>query len=360
MNLYKKLVKHKVIEDGFNHDGLDEDISKKYIYFEKIFNDEYEGYASAFKLSDCLFYINNYRYCNAFARRLKGYNVIGITCSYVMCMENFFDRNVYEQIYFLSSKDGANISKAYSELLEMPNFSFNQYILNCSIHFTFGHEFRHILQFNTQNRNEKYYLNENINSSTFKLQNHVWEYDADRYGAWHVLKYIFNICNELKIKNDEQIKCLIYTGMSNIIITQLLFYFGLADVSGIQKIQKIDFYTKKKSHPHPMVRILYILDFYFDNLEGTYSKLNITKQDLLNNSLLISKIYLDTILPEKDLVAIFLNDLTNLDEINRYSEFLYESAIKDETIKYMWDTAGAHFWGDKSTVPNTVQNAKAS
>lgn len=352
MDLYNKLVKHKVIQDGFNHEGLDEDISKKYIYFENLMNDEYKGYASTFKLSDCLFYINNDYRCNAFARRLKGYNIIGITCSYVMCMEKFFDRDIYKQILFLSSREGVTISAAYKELLEMPNFNFNQFILNCSIHFTFGHEFRHILQFNTQNQNVKYYLNENINSSEFKLQNHVWEYDADRYGSFHVLKYIFNIKRELKIENGEKLKCLIYTGMSNIIITQLLFYFGLANVTGKQEIERIEFYTMKKSHPHPLVRILYMLDFYFDNLESSFPKLNIAKQDLLNNSLLISKIYLDTIVPEKDLVAIFFNDLSNLDEINSYNEFLYASAFKDKTIKYMWDTEGAHFWGDKSTVPN--------
>lgn len=343
MNLYNELVKYKVIIDGFNHDYLDKTVSTKYTYFEKIFNNEYNGYASAFKLKDCLFYINNELRCNAFARRLKGYNIISISCSYVITIEKIFDSNIYNNTFLDLSKNIIT-SKAHNELLELPKFNLSQFILNSSIHFTFGHEFRHILQFNTENKDKEYSLNENINSSKFKLQKHVWEYDADRYGAFHVLKYIFNIKNEFNITDEEQLKYLVYTGISNIIITQILFYFGLENVHGQQEIQKNNFYTKEKSHPHPIVRIMYILDFYFNNLENSFPKLLISEHELHNNSLMIAKEYLKTIIPEKYLVEIFLTDLSETKEVVNYCDFLYESAIKDKTIKYMWETNGVHFW----------------
>lgn len=347
MNKLKdNLIKHSVIKDVFKYSGLETEYIDRYTYFENTFNTLFEGYASAFKLKGCLFYIENDSRCNAFARRIEGYNIIGITSGYVVCLDKLFERDYHKQILLLALKNNVVTSEAYCDLIQRPEFNLNKFTLDCSINFTFGHEFRHILQTNTENILSDFNFSEIINASTYNLKNHVWEFDADRLASFQVIRHIFNVKNELKIKNNEEIKCLLYIGMSSIIITKLLFYFGLTNVVTPTEVEKTPFYMKEKSHPHPFARILYIFDFYFENLEAILPKTSVKKQELLNNSLMISRIYLNSIIANKNLIEIFLDDLNNYDQINDFNTELYDSALKDKTIKFLWDNKGAHFWGN--------------
>ena len=41
------------------------------------------------------------------------------------------------------------------------------------------------------------------------MQKHAWEFDADRFGSFDVLKYAFEVYRKLNYRNVEILKCLI-------------------------------------------------------------------------------------------------------------------------------------------------------
>ena len=330
------LIKHKVIEDVFDYRDIDPEIAEIYAYFENSFQELFESYANSFNINDYCFYIKSNNKCNAFASKIKGYNIIGITNGYPILLKRKFDKKHFKNIIWAGIFNKTPLSEAYCDLEEDSDFDFSKFILDCSIKFTFNHEFQHILQFNCDTYNgENCLLHENLEITGFDLKKHVWEFDADKIASFEVLKYVFSIYSKLKAKNDEKLKCLLFVGCASMIITKSLFYFGVINqLNAKYSINKMDFYIKENSHPHPLVRCMNILEYYFDNITNDFPKLKIDAQELLNNTVGIMKLYFDSLIPNKDIVSYFFDDLgMYLDDIHRYNQELYDFAIQEKTIR---------------------------
>ncbi len=338
MSFVKKelLNKHKVIENVFDFQYFDQEIADVYAYFENFFQNLFEEYASLFNIKDYCFYIKSDDKCNAFAAKRKGYNIIGITNGYPILLKRKFDKKLFKNFFLVGLINEPLLSEAYCDLDEDSDFDFSKFILDCSIKFTFNHEFQHILQFNHDfNINGGYTLHENLEMNEFDLKKHAWEFDADRMASFEVLKYVFSIYSKLKVKNDGKLKCLLFVGCASMFITKGLFYFGVINqLDSKYSINKIGFYTKENSHPHPLVRCFNIIEYYFDNIRSDFSRLKIESQELLNNTLGIMKLYFNSLIPNQDIMSFFFSDLNkHLDEINKYNQELYDFAIQDVAIK---------------------------
>jgi hypothetical protein len=336
MSFVKKelLLKHKVIEDIFNYQDFDSEIAEVYEYFEKFFQKSLEDYASIFNINDYCFYIKSNDTCNAFASRRKGYNIIGITNGYPILLKRKFDKEYFKYILLTGIINEKSLSKAYCDLEEDADFDYSKFILDCSIKFTFNHEFEHILQLNYGHR-DNYLLHENLEMTGFDLKKHAWEFDADRMASFEVLKYVFGIYRKLKARNDDKLKCLLFIGCASMIITQCLFYFGVINqLEPKYSINKKGFYIKENSHPHLLVRCLNIIEFYFDNITDDFPRLKIEPQELLNNTLAITKLYFDSLIPNQNIASHFFSDLEMyLYDINQYNQELYDFAIQEESIR---------------------------
>lgn len=330
------LVNNKVIEDVFDYKDIDPEISEVYAYFENSFQKLFENYASLFHINNYCFYIKNNNTCNAFASKRKDYNIIGITNGYPILLKRKFDKKYFENIIMTGIISTPLLSEAYCDLEEDSDFDFSKFILDCSIKFTFNHEFEHILQLNCDTHiREGIFLHENLEMKGFDLKKHVWEFDADRMASYEVLKYVFYIYSKLKTKNDAKLKCLLFVGCASMIITKSLFYFGVINqLEPKYSISKIDFYTKEYSHPHQLVRCFNIMEYYYDNITSDFPKLRIEFQELFKNSVGIMKLYFDSLIPKQDIIGYFSSDLKMyLDDIYQYNQELYDFAIQDETIK---------------------------
>lgn len=330
------LVSYNVIEDVFEYHDIDPEISEVYAYFEKSFQNLFESYASLFNIKDCCFYIKSNNICNAFASKRKGYNIIGITNGYPILLKRKLDKKYFQSILLASIINEKPISEAYCDLDEDSDFDFSKFILDCSIRFTFNHEFEHILQLNyDSNIREECLLHENIEMNEFNLKKHVWEFDADKIASFEVLKYVFSIYSKLKVKNDAKLKCLLFIGCASMIITINLFYFGVINQLEVKySIKKVNFYIKENSHPHPLVRCLNIMEYYYDNVTSDFPRLKIAAQELLNNAVGIMKLYFDSLITDQDIISYFFNDLEmHLDDIHQYNQELYDFAIQDKAIR---------------------------
>ncbi len=331
------LVKYKVIEDVFEYRDIDSsEILEIYSYFDNTFQELFESYASLFNIKDCCFYIKSDDTCNAFASKRKGYNILGITNGYPILLKRIFDKKYFRSILLAGIINEKTVSEAYCDLYEDSDFDFSKFILDCSIRFTFNHEFEHILQLNYNSFiNKDCLLHENVDMNEFDLKKHVWEFDADRMASYEVLKYEFSIYRKLKVKCDAKLKCLILIGCGSMFITKNLFYFGIINkLEAKYSIDKMDFYTKEKSHPHPLVRCFNIMEYYYDNVTSDFPRLKITPDELFINALGIMKLYFNSLIPDQDTISYFFNDLEiHLDDINQYNKELYDLAINDKAIR---------------------------
>lgn len=338
------LVKNRIIGDIFEYQDLDPEKVEIYAYFQKRFKSLFKSYAKVHNLGNYFFYLKNNISCNAFASRIKGRNIIGITNGYPILMTNKFDEKFFSKVFTVALINGKYTSDAYCELYEEPGFKFNLFMLECSIRFTFGHEFRHILQFKHSKTKNNFSYSENLDTGSFDITRHVWEFDADRIASFEVLKYIFREFVNLKNKNIEILRCMIYIGLASMTITKSLFYFGVANHLNPDYVIKQEFYTEKFLHPHPLVRIFNIFEYFHDNIKTDFPELKIDTQELLNNSLGIMKIYFDQLLPNQTIINDYFNDMhAFLDNVHAYNGKLYDLAIKDESIRSLLKSQGVTF-----------------
>ena len=194
------LKKHNVIKDIFDYQGFDESIVKIYIQFENVFKDLFTSYSEIYEIRDCCFYISENISCNAFALRKRGYHIIAITNGYAILISEKFQNNIFNNISSVSLLSDEGIQNAYYTLKNCSDFNYSDFLLNCSIHFTFGHEFRHILQFIHDKMNHsEYNFNENCQEEIFDIKKHAWEFDADRAASCQVISYVFNTYRKLKL-----------------------------------------------------------------------------------------------------------------------------------------------------------------
>ncbi|MED0983030.1 hypothetical protein P4T48_27005 [Bacillus paramycoides] len=342
------LEKHNVINGIFDYRNfdIDEEMLQIYSYFESSFVSLYATCASAFNLKDCCFYIKDNNTCNAFASNPKGYNIIGITNAYPILLSKKLDKKYFKSITLAGINNDKPLEEAYIDLYEDKEFDIGKFMIDCSIEFTFRHEFQHIMQLNSSKFGENdFLLQENPEKDNFDIRKHAWEFDADRMASYEVLKHVFRVHSNLKVKSDEKLKCLLYLGCSSMIITKCLFYFRVMNqLESHLSVRKEEFYTKEGSHPHPLVRCMNIMEYYFDNITDDFPRLEVNSQELLNNTLAVTKLYFDSLIPTHDTMSDLFGDLgKHLDTINNYNQELYEAAIQDEAIRNLLQSRKIQF-----------------
>ncbi len=340
-SLKNKLIKMEIIKDVFDYQGLDDNLVYYYTYFEKKFQELLKNYADVYNLKNCFFYIKDGNFCNAFASKIQNYNIIGITNAYPILMKDKFDKKFFSNII-----NNKSISDAYADLYADPTFQFNDFMLDCTIQYTFSHEFRHLLQFNSSLIPNNFDYSENIDTTNFNIKKHAWEFDADRMAAYEVLKYVFKVHRKMQNRCNEKLLCLMYLALSSMFITKDLFHFGIINQTNSKNytINKQDFYTKKYSHPHPLVRQYNIFEFFHDSIKDDFPHLKLDTQELLNNILGISKLYFDELIPNQK--GFYIDDMKStdlLDAIKEYNGELYDYAIKDNSIRNLLTSQGVYF-----------------
>ena len=318
--------KFEIPIDAFDFNCVDSEMRDTYEYFDSKFKSLLESYAPLFGIENYSFYIKDDDNFNAFAKKTDSENIIGITNGYAIILKDKFNPKYFENIIFIGILNKPEISDAMIELYEDKTFDFTEFLLECSIKFTFHHEFQHLLQRNSIKKTE-FYFEEIPNAKKFSMRSHALEFDADRMAAFEVLKFAFAYSRKLENKSNNQLKCLIYMACSSMVLTIYLLHFGLSSQPNEPyKITENPFYLKERTHPHPFVRIENILEFYYDNATNDFKNLDIDAQELLKNVLGIVNQYFNQLnIQEYSIENIFTS---HTDEINEYLQEIYDFAIK--------------------------------
>jgi hypothetical protein len=199
--------------------------------------------------------------------------------------------------------------------------------------FTLHHEFRHLIQCD----GKKIEFSENT-LKQFDFDKHLYEFDADRIGSRMVMDYVFDVYETLENKSQQNLKHLFFVALGSIVITFLLYYFKVIDENEQIEFKEIDasFYLEQKTHPHTLIRVANIIEFYSENIEENYG-LNISFVDFLKYPFEIANLYFSELLGQNSKLPnityqYFEQFNNNLDEINEYNCKLYDGVMKHKTL----------------------------
>lgn len=326
-NRIKNLEEIKVIDqnDLFHFDHLTDDEIRLYESFYSFFYKLLDKYSDKHQLRPIHFYIDNYRFCSASATFSNGNYFMKISCAYPKMISDKFNRLSIFEKPILSSK--------YKSLIDQNNFNANEFLTTCSMTFTFHHEFRHLIQ---SDGKEFEFLENTLNK--FDFDRHLHEFDADRIGSRMVMDYVFDVYEKLEDKTKQNLEHLFFIALGSILITFLLHYFKVMDQNGQITFTEIDdtFYLKEKTHPHTLIRLANIIEFYSDNVQENYS-LNISLVDFLKYPFEIANLYFSELFGQNSklpnaIYQYFEQFDKNLDEINEYNKKLYDGVMEHKTL----------------------------
>lgn len=277
------------------------------------------------KISPVYFYIDNKNYCSAKSTFTDNIYIINVSQAYVQLYHDILLKN---NNLFSSSA----LQRLHGNLCKAPNeFNLNIFFLHSSWTFTFYHEFRHLLQSN----GEKFNFSESNDSGTFNLTRHVYEFDADRIGIRHVLDYAFDSCEKLSDKSEENLKSLIFSSLSSVVVTFLLYQHKVLEVYEQFPKNREMFYLEEGTHPHTLVRLANIIEFYTENINSNYPNLNIRLSELLGYCEIVIEEFFKSSLKLNDFTSLSQEFFDNLEDINSYNQKLYNECIQIPRIQQL-------------------------
>jgi hypothetical protein len=206
---------------------------------------------------------------SAYSNR-HGYNIIAINAVTIITLYNFFN-----------DKTDVFNCKALAEFKVLhQTLDLNRLLFDLCTQFIFFHELAHLIQKPHLNMwfDETY-----NNSSSYSLEHHLYEYDADIYAANNVVFLIIEYWKtQVKVpRSQENLYLLLTTGLAGIF--SYLVYL-------MESYQ--DIYYKSSKHPHLMVRICYILDCFIRVTQCNFpNKCTIDSHTILSNAYKISDVF---------------------------------------------------------------------
>lgn len=244
----KELAQHEAIKDAFDYTVNDPfEVVEKYFQFcQQNLSEE----CGEYDIQPARIYIRADTQVNGYATRTKSNSIIAVNFGTIVTLFRFFtdNRSIFE-------KDEL---KAYQQLDK--NFDLDYLAFQLTTQFTYYHELAHLIQrspINSKWIDELYtkYIRE---GDGYSLDRHLYEFDADLFGsgqeALHIIEYWKRLASELR--TPENLGLLLSVGAGAI-----FSYF----LSLMEKYPNI--YYKAGDHPHPIIRISYIVDNFIKNAE---------------------------------------------------------------------------------------------
>lgn len=195
--------------------------------------------------------------------------------------------------------------------------------------FTFYHEKAHLIQKGggivAPNFQEQYLTNKV--DIQYRLENHVYEFDADLYAAhfcvMHLLGYWDSI--QQKERNADVLRLILVMGTCSIMV-YFIFLFGA---------NNRDIYYHETLHPHPVARISYIVDLMVRTMAS--NGVEVQQAVIIREATILAEAFyllqgenrmLDfagIFLRESDNVAVYINEL--FDASTQYSNLAHLNSV---------------------------------
>lgn len=267
----KELSQKDAISDAFDYSVNDPfSVAENYFQFcQQNLSEE----CGEYDIQPARIYIRKDTQVNAAAIRTKNHSIIAVNFGTIVKLFRFFtdNRSIFEKEEL----------KAYRQLDTA--FDLDYLAFQLTVQFTYYHELAHLIQRSpvlSRWIDELYakYIRE---GDGYSLDKHVYEFDADLFGsgqeAIHIIEYWSRL--EADLKTPEHLSLLLSVGAAAI----FSYFLFLMD-----KYPNI--YYKATDHPHPIVRISYMVDNFIKNAEHNLPKgIHLDARQILSQAFQISE-----------------------------------------------------------------------
>lgn len=200
-----------------------------------------------FDIQPAKFYYRSEYGINARAGLQNGYFIIGVNMQTIHALYDlFYERNnIFETDPFLLDN--------YKELTDKFDVPPGHLMFQLATLFTFYHERAHLIQKSDLLPTSLFEQPTKTNTQDFSIERHVIELDSDLDTAhkicFHLVEYFKKLnANDRAVENFQKILSL---GVASVFSYFLLYYK-----------EDVKVYYKEYTHPHPLVRISYIVDCF--------------------------------------------------------------------------------------------------
>lgn len=238
-----------------------------------------------------------------------------------------FDRKLINKLsqWYNSYFDFGNIEglEEFKLLEEEIDFKISELLEHAIIHFTFYHEFAHLIQFATDDeieREEKLF-----GDCNFEPHKHIEEYDADIFSGICISAHIYQFIDSHLGGNIDKNKLNDFIAIT---ISGIMVY-----ILSLPMCKEI-FYTKESSHPHNSIRVNYINMAIIQNFKDIISQqennITIDEDYIRGRSFMILKSLLSHFGLD-DIKTRFSEDMgNNWESIQNYQQELHKCFLEYE------------------------------
>ncbi|TSJ47609.1 hypothetical protein [Fluviicola chungangensis] len=300
-------------------DGYDD--AELFRLFFVFCQDNLDKNGKKFGMPNALFCFERNNGLNAWACRHKDMYIISMYDMYFQTLK----RRIIDENRLVETLD---FEKKYGRLLSVITVRIEDLIFHSSTLFTYYHELAHLIQYKSKESEMKF---ESDDDSSFSLLNHIYEFDADLNGSqfvcFHLLDYIINS----NIVDDKLVEQLLSIGLASILITRLI----LEDYKDDSKVEPI--YFREKSHPHTVVRAVYILNHMVYTAKNNLQYSHLNDKNILQDCFsIVSDFFNDSKLkefleefyynpkPVEDYVNFLNSESENHQELVRFQHHLFD------------------------------------
>lgn len=200
-----------------------------------------------FDIQPAKFYYRTVYEINARAGLQNGYFIIGVNMQTIHSLYDLFyeKNNIFESDLFLLEN--------YKELTDKFDVPAGHLMFQLATLFTFYHERAHLIQKSDLLAASLFEQPMPTNQNEFSIERHIIELDADLDAAHKICFHLIEYLKKLNAndRTPENLQKILSLGVASIFSYFLLYYK-----------EKVKMYYKEFSHPHPLVRITYIVDCF--------------------------------------------------------------------------------------------------
>lgn len=317
----KELIEKHIIEadDIFDYEYSPlKDIYSNYFEYCQVY---LINYCQEYNIQPARIYFHNDFSVNARAEISNDYSIIGINMGLV---QGTYDLLYEKNDIFEKSQD---LPETFAEVSKLINIPLGFLMFQLTTLFTFHHELAHLVQKSpllTTELTEQYNRNGTLQ---FTIEKHVLEFDSDNHGADAICGQLIEHFNRLSPENQtlKNLSVLLSMGIASMLSYILLFFKGDTKI-----------YYKESSHPHPTIRICYIIDRFINTaITNLPVSIKINQEILTRLGLQISNVFLKFQPKSNEVLGEFRQQfLEHYPAIQNYSNELleYSRAMKNLMI----------------------------
>lgn len=282
-----------------------------------------------YQIQPARFLMINKASVNAWATRRYDFYVVGIHMGTLTNLHMFFTKRkaLFDELFFVE----------FSQLRDILDVEIDILLFQAATQFTFYHEKAHLIQYSSVDSvtlsndivetDEVYAINSG-KDAPYNQVKHIKEYDADLYGAYYICLHLLEYWKNFDTINRTQANLeLLLTIGTGAVFTYFIFL--------LRKHPEI--YYDASDHPHPLIRILYIINMFLQTAEkNMLNGFDVKPESILNRTFRLTqalftfgggedivKLFSDVFLKEKEKIEAYINEVL-IAECHKYPYLVIE------------------------------------